>query len=204
MIAVLAELSQSFAVAQPTQLQSRLRWQSGQDEKPVTRQGSLYLQRQVCSLFFSHQTSNQIETDSTGSDESRCQDRADGWIFQVLDDSSLHPTFTPSPAFAQPMIEHSNTMRLQNSEHRPHLVAIRLGNSHGSPIRNEECTRKEDLKHVIYELLYTYSNGRRSGTLRRKSRQISNRKSFRLRTDGESGRESSPQTIGCLQQAEEA
>ncbi len=34
-IAVLAELSQNFAVAQPTQLQSRLRWQSGQDEKPA-------------------------------------------------------------------------------------------------------------------------------------------------------------------------
>ncbi len=60
----------------------------------------------------------------------------------------------PSPAFAQPMIEGISTIRL-HSEHRPHLVAIRLGGSHGSLIRNEECTRKEDLKHVIYKLLYT-------------------------------------------------
>jgi len=112
----------------------------------------LYLQLQVCSLFLSHQTSNQIETNSAGSNESRRQDRTDGWILQVLDDSSLHPTLMPSPAFGQPMSEGSGIIRLQDSEHPPHLVAIRLGNSHGSLVRNEECTRKEDLKHVIHKL----------------------------------------------------
>ena len=160
----------------------------------------MYLQRQVCSLFFSHQTSNHIETDSTGSDESRCQDRADGWIFQVLDDSSLHPTLMPSPAFAQPMIEGISTIRLQNSEHRPHLVAIRLGGSHGSLIRNEECTRKEDLKHVIYKLLYTTRTadglGRFAGSQDRYS--VESRSGFAL--TGNLGGNPAHKTVGYLLQ----
>ncbi len=93
------------------------------------------------------------------------------------------------------MIEGISTIRLQNSEHRPHLVAIRLGNSHGSPIQNEECTRKEDLKHVIYKPVYSTQTadglGRFAGSQGRYSVE-SRREQFGLRTDGESGRESSP------------